>query len=110
MHYLKFVIIALGAIASGVAVSAGMLDIGTHGYILLAACVIPLALGALGAAVLKGFPRWAAILSLLSFLVAGMKSSGYEPLAGTMIAAFVGILVSLVLAIKPDRGPAAPRP
>lgn len=106
MRYLKHGILVLALAALGVSVSQSVWDAGVHGVILLVACALPAVLAALGIAVWKAFPRWAAVVSLVSFLLAGLKTSGdsSSPLANAMVAAFFGMIVAAVLAIKPDRG------
>jgi hypothetical protein len=108
MRYLKYLILILGVVGTIVALAEELYAIGTHGYIVLATCLIPVLLAGLGATVIKGFPRWAAAVTLLSFLVAGIKTSEVDSLAGIMMSAFVGMLLSLVLLVKPDRPAARP--
>ena len=56
------------------------IDIPTHGTILLVTFLIPLGIGARGAA--RGYSRWMGVVSLLSFLVAGMTARERRPVRG----------------------------
>src|SRR5262245_59898343 len=97
------------------------IQMGLHGVILLAAFLVPLVLA--GLSIYLRTRRWAAILAAISFLVAGFKCVGMETqghaTAGTLnalfaisdavghtmalFAAFIGMLASVALAIRPDR-------
>src|SRR5688572_1296707 len=80
------------------------ISVPTHGMILLFTYLIPLALGGFGAA--RGFTRWIGGVSLLCFLVAGMKSAGDGGDSGQtmmLLSAFVGMLAALAVAIAPGK-------
>ena len=95
-------------IAEAGPIKVKLLDAGGHGYLTLG-CLI--AGGAMGAVGLAKPARWAAVTALVAFLIAGMKLSGGgneivksgAGADGGMILAFVGMLIALVLTIKPGQ-------
>jgi hypothetical protein len=105
MDKVKYAMMALSAVATVLCFVEGVISAGAHGWILVGACAIPAALGGLSIASGKGLGRGQAIGRLVAFLIAGMKSSG--GLDSIMVTAFFGMLVALVLAIKPERKRAA---
>jgi hypothetical protein len=118
MRYLKFVILGC-ALAGGIGIVAlpfvemngfkvYALDVPTHGPILLGCFILPALLALFS--ILRGTARWAMALSLVGFTIAGIKSAGDAGAIGdtpgqtvALITAFVGLLLSLVLLVKPDR-------
>lgn len=103
MKFVKFALMASGVLAAVLALSAGVMQAGIHGVIVLAGCLLPVALGGWTLAHNKGMPRWASIFSLLGLLVVGMKTSQSNVLENVMMLAAAGIVCALVLAIRPDR-------
>jgi hypothetical protein len=53
-------------------------------------------------------PRWASIVSAVAFLIVAMKTTE-EPFDNIMMAAAGGLLLAIVLAIKPDASAKAPQ-
>jgi hypothetical protein len=82
---------------------------GGHGAVILICMLAGGALAAVNLAV--GPARWTAIVALVGYAIVGMKLSGGDEgpvkiaAGGTagMMLAFVGMLISLVLAIKPGK-------
>lgn len=77
-----------------------------HGYVLLGAFVVPAALAAWG--LVAGMARWQAVICLLAYLVAGMKSAGDEGGPGQTIAlfmAFIGMIVAFIPMIRQTTEP-----
>ena len=105
MKIVKFVMMALGLVGAVLALVYKLPSTyGSHGIIVLAACALPVLLGALGTFALSGIPRWASILSAAAFLVAAMKtSSGGSDLQNIMMAAAGGLITALALGVRPDR-------
>ena len=102
MNYLKYAMMMFAALALGLALHLHLASYGAHGAVVLAACALPIALGAITVWTRRGLPRWAAILSAVSFLVAAMKTS-HRPFQNVMMAAVGGLLLAIVLAIKLER-------
>jgi len=103
MRFVKFFMMAMGVVGVVLSVVYKLPSYGSHGLIVLGACGVPVALGALGTFVFDGLPRWASAISALAFLVAAMKTSKGEDLQNIMLVAALGVLVAIVLLIKPDR-------
>jgi hypothetical protein len=85
-----------------------LLDAGGHGVLVLACFVIGAAMGAHN--LFKAPARWAAAVALVAFAIAGMKLSGGDDTVqsaagadGGMILAFIGMVLGLILTIKPGR-------
>jgi len=109
MKFVKFAMIATSLLAVALCFAYDVLSAGSQGVFVLICCLVPGALGAFGTVVRKGIPRWAAIVSVVSFLIVGMKTSGApegSSLDNLMMVGFLGLLLALVLSIKPD-APAA---
>jgi hypothetical protein len=103
---LKYVVAAFSALSAVLALSASILAAGGQGIFVLVLCAIPGALAAAGHFVWHGFPRRAAVGSLVSFLLVGLKTSGGDAsLQNVMVVAFFGMIVALALTIKPDKPP-----
>ena len=71
---------------------------GGQGIFVLVLCVIPVALVGYGT-VKKAMPRWASVVSALSFLLVAMKTTN-APFDNVMMAGALGLILSIVLAIK----------
>lgn len=110
MKLVKLIMIALGLVGAALSIVYKLPAYGTHGVIVLVACLVPVLLGGLGTFVFDGLPRWAAVISALAFVVAAMKTSKGEELQNIMLAAAAGLLVSLILVLRPDRPRAASAP
>ena len=105
MKFVKFAMIATSALAAGLALAYDVLSAGGHGIFVLICCLLPGALGAYGTFARQSIPRWAAIVSAVSFLVVGMKTSGGpegSSLENLMMVSFLGLLLAVALSIKPD--------
>ena len=88
MRYLKFIVLGLSVLAVVLCFVAGVHTMGGQGIFALLMAVAPGILAALGAFVVKGFPRWAAGVSLICFLILGMKTSSESgPLSNIMLVA-----------------------
>jgi hypothetical protein len=104
MRYVKFTILGLGALSFVLSISYGALSFGGQGVFLLVTCLLPALLATFGTFVKPTMPRWASFVSALSFLIVGMKTSGgSSDLQNVMLLGFVGLILSLVIAIRPDR-------
>jgi len=106
MRYVKFAMIAFAAIATILSLMYKAFSYGGQGILVLVLCVIPLALGLFGTVVKPTLPRWAAIVSAFSFLILAMKTTEGDNWQNVMLAAAVGLILAIVLAIRPDRAPA----
>lgn len=102
MVYVKYVMMLLGVVAIVLGLSAHITAAGGQGIFVLVLCVVPVALGGLSIAQKRGMPRWASIVSAVAFLVIAMKTTE-APFDNIMMAAAGGLLLAIVLAIKPDR-------
>ena len=107
MKLIKLIMVGFGLLGAALSVVYKLPSYGTHGMIVLVACLVPVLLGGLGTFVFDSLPRWAAVISALAFIVAAMKTSKGTDLQNIMLASAAGLLVSLILVIRPDRPPAA---
>lgn len=108
MRYVKFIVLGIGLLSALLSAVYGAFNLGGAGITVFVACLIPAALSAFGTFVKPAIPRWAAIVSVIAFLVVGMKTSGgSSDFQNVMLLAFLGLILSIVLAIRPDR-PQAP--
>ncbi len=103
MKIVKLIMMALGLLGAALSIVYKLPSYGMHGMIVLVACLVPVLLGGLSTFVFNGLPRWAAVISALAFVVAAMKTSKGEELQNIMLAAAAGLLVSVILVIRPDR-------
>ena len=103
MRGVKYAMLGLGAISVLLCLIYNVFQHGGHGILLFVTCLVPTALAGLSIK-LGGMPRWASAVSLVSFMIAGMKTSGDQSdLNNIMMAVFFAMLLSLVLLILPDR-------
>ena len=109
MRNVVWVLLALGIAVIALSFAAGITAFGVQGAIVVACGAIPAIAAAVSGLAKVTFPRWAAAVCVLTFLVAGMKTSDLDSLSNIMMAAFVGAIVSLVLVIKPYRPAAVAR-
>jgi drug/metabolite transporter (DMT)-like permease len=110
MKLVKLFMVGFGLLGAALSIVYKLPSYGTHGMIVLVACLVPVLLGALGTFVLDGMPRWAAVISALAFVIAALKTSKGEELQNIMLASAAGLLVALVLVVRPDRRRAAAAP
>ena len=88
-----------------------MMDVGGgHAWLVILCLVGGAAMGAIN--LFNKPQRWTAIVALIAFLIVGMKMSGGDEVpgvkvgagaTGTMVLAFVGMLIALALVIKPGK-------
>jgi hypothetical protein len=102
MSYVKYAIGAIGIVAAILAIVYGIMSAGGQGIFVLALCLIPAALAAFGTVVVHGMPRWGSIVSALSFALLAMKTREGADFQNIMMMAVLGLLLAVVLAIKPD--------
>ncbi len=106
MKYVKFAMIAVSLLCIGLCLAYNVLSAGGQGVFVLICCALPAALGLFGTFVQKGIPRWAAIVSAVSLLLVGFKTSGGPDggdLENLMLVSFLGMILAVVLSIKPDK-------
>jgi hypothetical protein len=103
MKIVKLAMMGLGVVGAILSLVYKLPSYGTHGTMVLVACLVPVALGALGTFVVDGMPRWASVLSALAFLIAAMKTTGGREFQNIMLIAVVGLLAAVALLIRPDR-------
>jgi hypothetical protein len=107
MRYVKFAMMGFAALATILSLVYNVFSFGGQGALVFVLCVVPLALGVFGTVVKPTLPRWAAIVSALDFLILGMKTTEGDNWQNVMLAAVAGLLLAVVLAIRPDRAPAS---
>ncbi len=101
MAIVKYLMILFGLLAAGLGLSLNILDL-EGGSIVVVASLIPAVLGLLGTFMWKGIPRWAAGLSIVTFLIVGMKTTS-DSFENIMMASFAGLIMAIILTIKPDK-------
>lgn len=109
MKSVKFAMMGMGVLAAAVALAHGVLSHGAHGVIVLVGCLLPVAFGVMSLARKRGLPRWASILSIICFLVVGMKTTEGD-FQDVMLVVFFATFPAIVLAIKPDKPEGGPTP
>ena len=101
MRYVVYLMVIAGILALAISVTEHIWSYGGQGYLLLGLCALPVALG--GIAALQGrCPRWVSVVCAIAFLIAAMKTTE-APLDNIMMAAALGLVVAIVLAIRPPR-------
>ena len=104
MRYVKFAMMALAGIGVVLGLVYDLLSAGGQGIFTMAMCATPLVLGIVSEVGKRGFPRWMGGVSLVSMLIVGMKTSGDDSdLNNIMMAAFFGMILAIVLLIKPEQ-------
>lgn len=101
MRYVIYVMVLAGVLALALSVTEHVWTYGGQGYLLLGLCALPVVLGGIAAAQ-RRCPRWISGVSALAFLVAAMKTTE-APLDNIMMAAALGLVLAIVLAIRPPR-------
>lgn len=94
----------IGVVALPFVMGIKAIDVPKHGPILLGAFAVPAILGLVGLA--KGGGRLLGVTAAIGFAVAGMKSAGGHGQSGQtvcLIAAFTGLIVAIVMAVKPPQ-------
>lgn len=101
MSFVKYLMIATALLAAVLGLAVDVLE--TSGAIkLLVVLAAPIVLGVLSIVEKRGLPRWAGGVSIVAFLLVGMRTT--EPsLDNVMMAAFLGLILSIILTIRPDR-------
>ena len=108
MRYVKLGIAAFGIIGVILSLNYHLLSFGAQGAIVVGACALPVALVAYGTIIESTMPRWAAIVSAVAFLVVAMKTSGdNKDIQNIMMAGAAGLVLAIILAIRPERRRAA---
>ncbi len=106
MKFVKFALIAASLLAAILCLSYDVLSAGGQGVFVFICCLLPGVLGVFGTVIQSTLPRWAAIVSSLSFLLVGLKTSGGPeggPLENVMMVGFLGLILGAVLAVKPEK-------
>lgn len=104
MRYVKLVMMGFAGLGLAIGLNYGLLSAGNQGIFALAMCALPVVLGGLTEVTKKGFPRWMAGLSAVAMLIAAMKTqSDHGDLSNIMMLTFFGMVLSLVLLIKPQK-------
>ena len=102
-RYLKYTVIGLSLVGAVLSLAYNVMKFGVHGVAVLVGCLAPAALAG-WFTVKPPMPRWAAVVSAVSLLVVGMKTSGDDKdIQNIMVASFFAMIAAIVLAIKPER-------
>jgi hypothetical protein len=102
MKYVKFVIGGASILATALGLAYHLLSAGSQGLVVLVAAILPLALALFGTFARATMPRWAAVTSAVSFLLVAMKTREGADLQNIMMAAVLGLLAAITLAIRPE--------
>ncbi|MEZ4398864.1 MAG: hypothetical protein R3B06_02535 [Kofleriaceae bacterium] len=104
MRHLKFAILGASALALLLCFVYKLPSAGAQGWVTIALAAVPGIIAAVGIKVWRGLGRGPAAGCLVAFLVVGMKTSGDDTdLQNIMMVAFLGMLLSVALLVKPDR-------
>ena len=101
MRIVKYLLIACGLIAAALCLKLNVLQY-PLGLSVLLGCLIPAAFGLLGTFLWQGMPRWAAALSIPSFLWAAIKTTP-DAFQDIMLFAFFGFVLAIPLTIFRER-------
>lgn len=107
MTVIKWLVLVFSLLALALAFVARLHTLGGQGVFTLALAALPGALVALAVAFGRPFGRLFAGLSLVAFLIVAMKTSEGDEFSNIMMAAFGGMVVALILLVKPERSGAA---
>jgi hypothetical protein len=103
MRGVKYGMLGLAGLSVLLCLLYNVFQYGVHGVIILVACLVPTVLAGLSIK-MGGMPRWASAVSMVSFWIVGMKTSGnVSDLNNIMMAAFFASFMALALLISPDR-------
>ena len=103
MRLVTWIVLAFSVLATALGFAAKLTSFGGQGVFTLAMAVLPAALVGVSRVLGRPFGRAFAGISLVAFLIVGMKTSEPAELQNIMMAAAVGVLLSVVLLIKPER-------
>ena len=103
MKYVKLTIGIAGILATILSLKYHLLSAGSQGTIVVVASLVPVALVAFGTFARPTMPRWATIVSAVSVLLVAMKTREGEGIKNIMMAAVLGLVVAIALAIRPER-------
>jgi apolipoprotein N-acyltransferase len=106
MKALKWIVLGFSVLTIILGLAAKLQSFGGQGVFTLAASALPGVLVALSLAFHRPFGRLLAGISLVAFLIVGLKTSQGSEFENIMMAAFVGILVTLVVLVKPEKASA----
>lgn len=101
MSIVKYLMIATALLGVVLALAVDVLA-ASGGIKLLVVLAVPIVLGVLSIVQKRGLPRWAGGVSILAFLLAAMWTTE-PPFDNVMMAAALGIILSIILTIRPDR-------
>jgi len=103
VRYFKLALLALSAIAVLLCFVYNIFKFGGQGAFTFAMCAGPMGLAGFFTAK-PPMPRWASISSAVALLIVGMKTSGDDTdINNIMMAAFFGMIMAVILAIRPER-------
>jgi hypothetical protein len=103
MRVVKYIMMALALVAVILCLVYNVMQYGIHGIAVLVLSLIPLVLGGVSIK-MGGMPRWASAVSMVVFLVIGLKTSGDSTdLQNIMVVGFFGLILALALLIIPDK-------
>ncbi len=74
-----------------------------YGIAALVACAVPAVLSVICTVTLKSFPRWAALITVVAFSVAILKTNISGNLHNIMLVSTIGMLLGVFLLVSPDR-------
>ncbi|MFT5432663.1 MAG: hypothetical protein ACI9OJ_003365 [Myxococcota bacterium] len=100
MERLRYLMMALSAVGGVMLLSEGILGFGGNGVLTFLFCLAPLGLGTVVTVSKTGLTRGQAVLSAAFFLITVKNTN--EAFQNTMILVFFGMLICIVLAIKPE--------
>lgn len=101
MKVVLYALIGFSILGAVVGLADGLLDFGGQGIFTLMLVLAPAVMGGVAIVRKATFTRAMAGVSLLTLLITGMKTTeGFE---STMMCAAAGIILAIVLLIKPAR-------
>jgi len=103
MKVVTWIVLSLSLLATGLGLAAKLTSFGGQGMFTLAMAVIPAVLVGVSRVRGRPFGRLFAGLSLVAFLLVGMKTSSSSDLENIMMAAMGGMILALVLLVRPER-------
>lgn len=99
----KYLIIVCGLAGVTLSVVFKVWQNKPYGVAALVACAVPVLVALVCSLALKSFPRWAALISVIAFGIAMMKTNIGGDLQNIMFVSAVGMLLGVFLMVSPDR-------
>ncbi len=103
MKVMKWIVLAFSLLAVALALASKLLSLGGQGIFTLVMAALPGCLVAVSLGLGRPFGRLFAGISIVAFLIVCLKTSEGHDYENIMMAAFAGLVVALIVLIKPEK-------